>query len=59
VSRSMVGLLAAVGAMMSTLIAIIHGDVFVIVIALGAGTATGLAACLALPSLQKRISYVG
>jgi hypothetical protein len=43
----MVGLLAAVGAAMS---ALAHGDVVLVVMAVGAGAATGTAAYLALPT---------
>jgi hypothetical protein len=52
-SRSMVGLLAGVGAIMSALIAIAHGDVAALIIAVGAGAATGSAAYLALPSVKR------
>jgi len=52
VSRSMVGLLAAVGAAMSALVGIVHGDLVWVAIADGA-TATGLAAYLALPPSKK------
>jgi len=51
-SRSMVGLLAAVGATMSALVGLTHGDLVPVMIA-GAGTASGLAACLALPTIKK------
>ena len=51
-SRSMVGLLAAVGATMSALVGLIHGDWLPLMI-VGAGGATGLAACLALPPSKK------
>ena len=51
-SRSMVGLLAAAGAIMSMLVGLIHGDWMPVMIA-GAGAATGLAACLALPGSKK------
>ena len=47
--RSMVGLLAAVGAAMSALIALAHGDISVVAIAICAASATGSAAYLALP----------
>jgi hypothetical protein len=53
-SRSMVGLLAAVGAIMSALVGLAHGDLVLTLIA-GAGTASGLAAYLALPS-KKNVS---
>jgi hypothetical protein len=49
-SRSMVGLLAAVGAAMSAVVAFAHSDLALVIIAVGAGTATGSAAYLALPS---------
>ena len=48
--RRMVGLLAAVGAAMSALVALAHGDVVLVVMAVGAGAATGTAAYLALPT---------
>lgn len=51
-SRSMVGLLAAAGAIMSALAGLIHGD-FVLAIVAGAGTATGLAAYGALLTPKK------
>jgi hypothetical protein len=47
--RRMVGLFAAVGAAMSALAALAHGDVVLVIIAAVAGVATGLAAYLALP----------
>jgi len=50
--RSMVGLLAAVGAVMSGLVGLSHGDVLPIMIA-GAGAGTGLAAYFALPAIKK------
>jgi hypothetical protein len=49
-SRSMVGLLAAVGTAMSVLAALAHADVVLTIIAAAAATATGSAAYLALPS---------
>lgn len=55
-SRNMVGLLAAVGATMSALVSLVHGDLVPLMI-IGVGTATGLAAFLALP-LQKKLSEV-
>lgn len=51
-SRSMVGLLAAVGTTMSALVGLIHGDLVAAVIA-GAAAASGLAAYLALPAVKK------
>jgi uncharacterized membrane protein YuzA (DUF378 family) len=51
-SRTMVGLLAAVGAIMAALVGLIHGDLVLVIIA-GAGTASGLAAYLALPASKK------
>jgi hypothetical protein len=53
--RSMVGLLAAVGAIMSALAVLAHTDVVLVVIAATAGAATGSAAYLAAP-LQKKPS---
>ena len=50
--RSMVGVLAAVGVAMSALAGLIHGDWVLVLIASAAG-ATGLAACLPLPSQKK------
>jgi hypothetical protein len=50
--RSMVGLLAAVGALMSALAGIVHGNFVPLVIAYAAA-ATGLAAYLALPDNKK------
>ena len=47
--RSMVGLLAAVGAAMSALAALAHNDAVVVIVAATAGVATGSAAYLALP----------
>lgn len=52
--RNMVGLLAAVGAAMSALLAIIHGDLVPLMIAVVA-FATGTAARLAIPP-KKNIS---
>jgi hypothetical protein len=51
-SRSMVGLLAAAGAIMSALVSLVHGDLVPAII-VGAGTSAGLAAYLALPSQKK------
>jgi len=50
--RSVVGLLAALGVVLSSLLALMHGDLTPLVV-LGAGTATGLASYLALPSSKK------
>lgn len=52
--RSMVGLLAAVGAAMSGLLGLIHGDV-VWAILVAAASAMGLAAYLALPPSKKTL----
>jgi hypothetical protein len=49
----MVGLLAAVGAAMSVLITLAHGDIVLVIMAVGAGAATGSAAFLALPSKKN------
>lgn len=54
-SRSMVGLLAAAGAIMSALVAFTHGDMVPVVLA-GAGAATGLASYLAAVQPQKKPS---
>jgi len=54
--RVMVGLLAAVGAAMSALVALAHGDASLIIMACSAGAATGSAAYWALPS--KKIAPV-
>jgi hypothetical protein len=51
--RSVVGLLAALGVVLSSLLAFVHGDLTPLVV-LGSGTATGLAAVLALP--QKKLA---
>ena len=48
----MVGLLAAVGAAMSTLVGLTHGGLEATLIG-AAAVATGLAACLALPPSKK------
>lgn len=48
-SRTVVGLLAAVGATLSVLASMIHGHLEPLVVA-AVGSASGLAACLALPS---------
>jgi hypothetical protein len=50
--RSMVGLLAAVGAAMSALAAFAHGDLVRVTIA-DAAAATGLAAYLSAPTTKK------
>lgn len=55
-SRSMVGLLAAVGAAMSALVAFAHGDLAGGMIA-DAAAATGLAAYLALPASKKTLHF--
>jgi hypothetical protein len=55
--RSMVGLLAAVGTAMPALLALVHVDVVVVIIAACAGAATGSAACLALPPGHQLSSY--
>ena len=55
--RSMVGLLAAVGAAMSALVGLTHGD-FAWAALAEASAATGLAAYLALPSTKKNAPYV-
>ncbi len=50
--RSMVGLLAAVGANMFALVQFAHGDLVWVILA-DAAAATGLAAYLALPDNKK------
>jgi hypothetical protein len=50
----MVGLLAAAGATMSALVGLMHGDLALSMIA-GAGTASGLAAYLALLPNKKNL----
>ena len=55
VPRSMVGLLAAVGAAMSALVAFTHGDLAWLTIA-NAAVATGLAAYAAAPLSKKLLS---
>jgi hypothetical protein len=47
--RNMVGLLAAAGTAMAALVSLVHGDLVPVMI-VGGGSATGLAAWLALPS---------
>jgi hypothetical protein len=56
VTRSMVGLLTAVGTAMSALVALGHDDVVMVIIAAVAGAASGLAAVGALQSSTKKIS---
>ena len=53
-SRSMVGLLAAVGAAMAALVSLVHGDLTIAMI-MGASTSSGLAAYMALPSSKKNL----
>ena len=53
--RTMVGLLAAVGATMAALVSFIHGDSDLVVL-LAAGAATGLASYLAVESGKKNSS---
>lgn len=50
--RSMVGLLAAVGAAMSALASFVHGDLIAVII-INAAVATGSAAYLALKPQKK------
>jgi len=52
--RSVVGLLAALGVVLSSLLAFVHGDLTPLVV-VGSGTATGLAAYLALPSQKSPV----
>jgi hypothetical protein len=52
--RSVVGLVAALGVVLSSLLAFVHGDLTPLVV-IGSGTATGLAAYLALPSSKEKI----
>jgi len=54
--RSVVGLLAAVGAAVSVLAALVHGDL-VAVTAATAGLATGLGVYFSLPT-KKTLSYL-
>jgi hypothetical protein len=49
-SRSVVGLLAAVGTATPVLLGLTHGDSILVITAVVAGAATGLAAFVALPS---------
>jgi hypothetical protein len=51
-ARSVVGLLAAVGAALSALVGLAHGELIWVTLA-NAAAATGLAAYLALPPLKK------
>ena len=51
--RSMVGLLAAVGTVMSVLAALAHNDIALVIIAAIAGAASGSAASLPLPLKKK------
>ena len=51
-SRTMVGLLAAVGAIMAALVSFVHG-VSDLVVLLAAGVATGLASYLAIEPEKK------
>lgn len=53
--RSMVGLLAAVGAAISVVASLAHGDLFWVAVA-DAAAATGLAAYLVLPPTKKRLT---
>jgi hypothetical protein len=55
-SRSVVGLLAAVGTAMSAFVGLAHGDL-VWVILVNAAAATGAAACLALPPKKVHRDY--
>jgi hypothetical protein len=55
--RSMVGLLAAVGAAMSALVGLIHGDLVWLAL-VDAAAATGLAAYLALPPYKKNLRVI-
>lgn len=50
--RGTVGLLAALGAAMSALVGLVHGDLVPLMI-LAAGAATGCTAYLALPANKK------
>ena len=55
--RSVVGLLAAAGAIMAALVGLVHGDLVPAVI-VSSGIGTGLAACLALP-VKKNVLGMG
>jgi hypothetical protein len=52
--RTMVGLLAAVGAIMAALVSFVHGDSDLVVL-LAAGGATGLASYLAIEQQKKSL----
>ena len=56
--RSMVGLLAAVGATMSALVGLAHGGLVWVIIA-DAAVATGLGAYLALPPKKIYLKWPG
>jgi hypothetical protein len=56
--RSMVGLLAAVGAAMAVFAALVVGSILLVIFAIAAGVATGLAAYMALPSPQEKALLV-
>jgi uncharacterized membrane protein YuzA (DUF378 family) len=56
-SRGMVGLLAAVGAIMSALIGVTHSDLIPVIVT-GSGVATGLAAYLAASASKKSMCQV-
>jgi hypothetical protein len=53
-TRSMVGLLAAVGSAMSVLATLAHGNTVVVIVAVGVGAASGSAAYLALAAAKPR-----
>jgi hypothetical protein len=53
-SRSVVGLLAAVGTAMSAFVGLIHGSLILLAI-ICAAAAMGLAACFALPSKKMEL----
>jgi hypothetical protein len=55
--RNMVGLLAAIGAAMSVLAVLAHPVVILLIVAVVAGAATGLAARLALLPIKKGLKY--
>jgi hypothetical protein len=55
--RNMVGLLAAAGTAMAALVSLVHGDLVPVMI-VGGGSATGLAAWLALPSKNALDTHV-
>ena len=50
--RGAVGLLAALGVALSSLIGFVHGDLMPLIV-VGSASATGMAAYLALPPLKK------